>query len=81
VTAVEKNPDWKPNWTTHPETRRENSSKLFTSLVEEVSRLIQEGGGWALDENWVKMKAGLIMAQLAHVHRLSPPGWPREEAE
>ena len=73
----EAHPQWlkremdTPNWTTSAE-GRENSSPEFTALVAEVDRLIREGGGWSLDPAWTRMKAGLIMAQLAHVHKLAP---------
>jgi hypothetical protein len=40
-------------------------------LVDEVAKLIRSGAH-CLDERWVKQTARLIVAQLAHVHRLSP---------
>jgi hypothetical protein len=60
-----------PNWTTS-EDGRENSSYEFTKLMIAVERLLLEGCGRALDPAWVSAKAGLIMAQLAHVHHLAP---------
>jgi hypothetical protein len=66
-------PDTAADWTIDPETNRSNSSPLFRSLVDEVARLIREGAaGGVLKPEWVYGKAGLIVAQLAHVHHLAP---------
>jgi len=61
------------DWTIDPETGRPNSAPLFRALVDEVERLIRDGAaGSVLRPEWVRGKAGLIMAQLAHVHHLAP---------
>lgn len=60
------------DWTINPATGRTNSSPQFAALVDEVERLIQRNGGSCLDSAWVRATAGLIMAQLAHVHHLAP---------
>jgi hypothetical protein len=60
------------DWTMDLETGRSNSSRQYTDLVAEVERLIREGGGSCLSPGWARSTAGLIMAQLAHVHGLAP---------
>lgn len=65
--------EWSPDWTVNPETNRSNSSFLFLGLVEAVKDLVNGGaGGFVLRPNWTNSMAGLIMAQLAHVHGLVP---------
>ena len=65
------------DWTTDPETGRSNSSPLYLALFAEVARLIRDGAaGSVLKPEWVNGKAGLIVAQLAHVHHLVPAAFP-----
>jgi hypothetical protein len=65
--------EWAADWTINPETNRSNSSPLFLGLVQAVKDLINGGaGGFVLRPNWTGNMAGLIMAQLAHVHGLAP---------
>lgn len=59
------------DWTIDPETGRSNSSPLYRSLVGEVERLIRSEAH-ALISGRANMAAGLIMAQLAHIHHLAP---------
>jgi hypothetical protein len=60
-----------PNWTTSID-GRENGSERFRQLADEVAKLIRQNGGQCLDGGWVRVTAGLIVAQLAHVHGLAP---------
>lgn len=63
------------DWTTDPETGRANSSRAYVSLVETVDLLLRDGAaGSVLVRSWTGGKAGLIMAQLAHIHHLAPAG-------
>lgn len=65
--------EWAADWTVNPETNRSNSSFVFIGLVEAVKSLINGGaGGFVLRPSWIDGMAGLIMAQLAHVHGLVP---------
>ena len=64
------------DWTVNPETGRSNSSPLFKSLCAEVERLIR-GDAHKLIGGRADMTAGLIMAQLAHVHHLAPTVSPQ----
>lgn len=50
---------------------RSNSSPLFNALIKEVARLIREDAH-ILIAGRAEDTAGLILAQLAHVHGLSP---------
>ena len=61
------------DWTVDPETGRSNSSQRFNELCVEVERLIR-GDAHALIGGRADKTAGLIMAQLAHVHGLAPRG-------
>lgn len=81
-------PDDPADWTVDPETGRSNSSERFRELVQEVERLLGNGGaGYVLDRRWISGQAQLIMAQLAHVHHLAPepatvtPEGPIREAQ
>lgn len=58
--------DW-----TRGEDGRTNSSPLFHALTKEVARLIREDAN-VLIAGRAEDAAGLILAQLAHVHGLSP---------
>lgn len=49
-----------------------NTSPEFARLVGEVDRLIRQSGHTLLAANGTRTVAGLIMAQLAHVHGLAP---------
>ena len=59
------------DWTINPKTGRSNSSPLFEALIEEVARIIRSDARQLLAGN-AHMTARLIMAQLAHVHKLAP---------
>lgn len=59
------------DWTVDPETSRSNSSALFNRLTAEIERLIRQDA-FKLIAGRADMTAGLIMAQLAHVHHLGP---------
>lgn len=54
-----------------------NSSRLFLSLCDEVERLIRNDAHTLISGHADKT-ANLIMAHLAHVHRLAPI---RDDAE
>ena len=60
------------DWTVDPVTKRSNTSPRFEELVSEVERLIKDEARSLIGGN-VSSVARLIMAQLAHVHHLSPP--------
>ena len=61
------------DWTVDPETHRTNSSPRFEELVEAVGRLLDdEVYSLAQGREGRRRTAGLIMAQLAHVHGLVP---------
>ncbi len=59
------------DWTIDPATGRTNSSPEFVKLVAEVERLIR-GDAFKLIAGCADQTAGLIMAQLVHVHGLAP---------
>jgi hypothetical protein len=63
-------------WTVDPETNRSNASPEYLHLVDEVAHVIRESAYFLLDgrPGGVRKIAGLIMAQLAHVHGLAPAG-------
>lgn len=72
------------DWTVDPETGRSNSSPEFLRLKAEIADLIRHNGGTALSHLWAHSTAGLILAQLAHVHDVGPlatddTGLDREE--
>jgi len=58
------------DWTAS-EDGRSNSSTIYLKLVDEVDRLILNSAFDLIHGN-SKAVAGLIVAQLAHVHELSP---------
>lgn len=58
--------DW-----TQDETGRSNSSRTFVRLQGEIARLIK-ADAHALLAGRADVTAGLILAQLAHVHGLRP---------
>jgi hypothetical protein len=61
-----------PNWTTS-EDGRENSSAEYRRLRIAIEDLLCDGGAvTVLSPAWVESKAGLILAQLAHVHNVGP---------
>jgi hypothetical protein len=60
------------DWTTNEKTGRSNSSDMFEELCEKVERLIRSDAH-SLIAGRADSTARLIMAQLAHVHHLSPP--------
>lgn len=70
--TCETAPDPIIDWTVDPESGRSNSSPEFLAIVAEVERLMQSGAGACLSQRWIAMTAKLIVAQLAHVHRMSP---------
>lgn len=59
------------DWTVSDE-GRSNSSAKFEEIVAEVERLIR-GDAYKLIAGRADATARLIVAQLAHVHHLSPP--------
>lgn len=59
------------DWTVNPATGRANDSARFKALAEQVARLIR-GDAHTLLTGRADRTAGLIMAQLAHVHGLVP---------
>ena len=61
------------DWTVDPETGRANSSPLFRNLVAEVAEVIRSGA-FSLLSGHAETVAGTIVANLAHVHGLSPKG-------
>lgn len=62
-------------WTISAQTGRSNSSELFLWLRGEIARLLRDGAaGSVLSPGWIDGKAGLIAAQLAHVHGLASAG-------
>jgi hypothetical protein len=63
----------KSDWTRDPETGRSNSSLKFELLVETVAGLIRSDAHTLMSGN-AESTARLIMAQLAHVHKLAPKG-------
>ena len=67
------------DWTVDPETGRSNSSPLFRDLCAEVERLIRSEA-FSLINGRIDSVAGLIMAQLAHVHHLAPAETSAPEA-
>jgi hypothetical protein len=60
----------KHTWDVNLETGRANSSPLFAHIAQEVARLV---GNARLEED-PRYVAGLILAQLVHVHGLAPSG-------
>jgi hypothetical protein len=60
------------DWTRGPD-GRSNTSAAFSALVEVVYKILREGGaGGILSDTWLLGRAGLIVAQLAHVHGMRP---------
>lgn len=59
---------------------RSNSSERYQEAVKQVAKLIVQNGGHCLDRGWAHMMAGLIVAQLTHVHLFAPvrKGVPHE---
>jgi hypothetical protein len=64
------------DWTVDPKTGRSNSSKKFLDLCDEVDCLIRSSAHSLLNGQSFSA-ARLIMAQLAHKHKLAP----REDQE
>lgn len=60
------------DWTVSREGRT-NSSHRFEHLKKEIARLIQSDLGYALRPDHVENCAGLILAQLAHLHGVTVP--------
>lgn len=61
------------DWTVNPASGRSNDSREFHQLVTEVAILIR-GSAHALISGDAHGVARLIVAQLAHKHRLVPSG-------
>jgi hypothetical protein len=61
----------KTDWTVDPKTGRSNSSKQYQEMCRHVEALIR-GDSFSLLAGRADKTAGLIMAQLAHVHGLRP---------
>jgi hypothetical protein len=59
-------------WTTDPETNRMNSSPLFLHLEKEIARIFRNH---RVGDNPMTA-AGVVLAQLAHVHNLAPVDAP-----
>lgn len=60
------------DWTRNAKSGRSNDSPQFAALCSEVERIIR-GDAHTLLSGRADITAGLIMAQLAHVHKLAPP--------
>lgn len=75
ATAAEVAAEIRDDWTIDPETGRSNSSELFRELCGEVEGLIRQSAH-GLIAGRADQVAGLIMAQLAHVHHLAPRETP-----
>ncbi len=59
------------DWTVDPATGRSNSSPKFQELTAAVTRLIKDDAASLLNGR-ADNTAGLILAQLAHVHHFGP---------
>jgi hypothetical protein len=59
------------DWTIDPSTGRSNSSEAFRAMAAEVGRLLRSEFR-VVDATVIARAAALIVAQLAHVHRLAP---------
>ena len=75
ATAAEIAAEIRDDWTIDPGTGRSNSSPEFVRLCAEVERLIRQDA-FKLIGGRADLTAGLIMAQLAHVHHLAPRETP-----
>lgn len=75
ATAAEIAAEIRDDWTIDPETGRSNSSELFRELCGEVEAVIRQSAH-GLIAGRADQVAGLIMAQLAHVHHLIPRETP-----
>ncbi len=64
-------------WTINTE-GRSNSSDVYEYLRERVYNLLSGGCMSVISESWRRSTAGLILAQLAHVHGMAPL-LPRDE--
>lgn len=61
------------DWTIDPSTGRSNSSDQFAIMCAAVGRMLREQFR-VIDRNVIASAAGLVMARLAHVHKLAPAG-------
>jgi hypothetical protein len=61
----------RPDWTADPLSGHSNCSPEYRRLIGEVEQLIRSQAH-ALISGRADQVAGLIMAQLAHVHHLAP---------
>ena len=61
----------KTDWTYNPETHRCNDSELFHELERRIAYLIRSSASLLLAGH-AESVAGLILAQLAHVHDFGP---------
>ena len=71
ATAAEVAAEIRDDWTIDPETGRSNSAPEFVRLCAEVEGLIRQSAH-SLIAGRADLVAGLIMAQLAHIHHLAP---------
>lgn len=60
------------DWTIDQDSKRSNESGRFKALVTEVERLIHNSTCSVLSKEAVYGLSRLIVAQLAHVHKLRP---------
>ena len=68
------------DWTLDKSTLRSNSSELFNDLCKEVESVIR-GDAFALIGGRADLTARLVVAQLAHKHKLIPMRYLQEIAE
>jgi len=68
------------DWTLDKSTLRSNSSELFNVLCKEVESVIR-GDAFALIGGRADLTARLVVAQLAHKHKLIPMRYLQEIAE
>jgi hypothetical protein len=68
------------DWTIDKTTNNSNSSKLFNDLCTEVEQLIRNDAHILINGH-AERTARLIMAQLAHKHKLIPIQYLRELSE
>jgi hypothetical protein len=59
------------DWTTDPDTHHSNASPLFKQLTARITEIIRNDAHILLSGH-AESTAGLILAQLTHVHKLAP---------
>lgn len=66
-------PEFHIDWTIDPDTGRANSSEAFVRLEQAVAELLRHSiPSVVFSPDGPASVAGLVMAQLAHVHHLAP---------